>query len=316
MADVTISQLTQGTPNNDALLPYSQGGNTLAVAPSALLINACTQNPSSTNLGNGVGINSSSARVPLEVANKNAWPYNIYVSGTAPCIYFGQNVGKFPNPGGGNAFIPNPLVDSAGPAAAFIGFSTVAGNYGTGLGDLNICTQSFSANNSNAINFMTPAGDDAGYKLAMKINKQGYVTIPYQAGFKVTNTSNRDISSGQIIPWNIIEYQTPSNSFNTSTGEYTVPVTGRYLVIVNLISPRNTLYGDWYVDLLVDNEIPNGGRMYTSKSGNTGDVHAQLNASGIFKLNAGQKIKTKLNTSIGNLQGSYVHDMFCAELLG
>ena len=34
MADVTISQLTQGTPNNAALLPYSQGGNTLCVAPS------------------------------------------------------------------------------------------------------------------------------------------------------------------------------------------------------------------------------------------------------------------------------------------
>jgi hypothetical protein len=39
MADVTISSLTQGTPNNAALLPYTQGGNTLCVAPSALLQN-------------------------------------------------------------------------------------------------------------------------------------------------------------------------------------------------------------------------------------------------------------------------------------
>jgi hypothetical protein len=40
MADVTISELTQGTPSNAALLLYSQGGNTLSVAPSALLQNA------------------------------------------------------------------------------------------------------------------------------------------------------------------------------------------------------------------------------------------------------------------------------------
>ena len=39
MADVTISQLTQGIPDNTALLPYTQGNNTLCVAPSALLQN-------------------------------------------------------------------------------------------------------------------------------------------------------------------------------------------------------------------------------------------------------------------------------------
>jgi len=37
MADVTISQLTQGVPANTALLPYTQGDVTYSVAPSALL---------------------------------------------------------------------------------------------------------------------------------------------------------------------------------------------------------------------------------------------------------------------------------------
>lgn len=37
MADVTISSLPLGTPAGNALLPYSQGGQTLAVAPSGII---------------------------------------------------------------------------------------------------------------------------------------------------------------------------------------------------------------------------------------------------------------------------------------
>jgi hypothetical protein len=37
MADVTISSLPLGTPSRNALLPYSQGGQTLAVAPSGIV---------------------------------------------------------------------------------------------------------------------------------------------------------------------------------------------------------------------------------------------------------------------------------------
>lgn len=37
MADVTISNLPLGTPSGSALLPYSQGGQTLAVSPSGII---------------------------------------------------------------------------------------------------------------------------------------------------------------------------------------------------------------------------------------------------------------------------------------
>jgi hypothetical protein len=55
--------LTQGAPNNSALLPYSQGGNTLCVAPSSLLNNA----------GNiSVGTNIGNTLQYLDVANNNS----------------------------------------------------------------------------------------------------------------------------------------------------------------------------------------------------------------------------------------------------
>lgn len=69
MADVTISSLPLGTPSGSALLPYSQGGSTLAVAPSALLQNVGnigigTANPNGTlcvvrNGGNGIILQTS-----------------------------------------------------------------------------------------------------------------------------------------------------------------------------------------------------------------------------------------------------------------
>ena len=56
MADVTISELNKGIPAGNALLPYSQGGNTLAVAASAILQNA----------GN-IGIGTANPQCAIEV---------------------------------------------------------------------------------------------------------------------------------------------------------------------------------------------------------------------------------------------------------
>ncbi len=58
MADVTISSLPTGAPSGNALLPYSQGGNTLAVAASAILQTA----------GN-IGIGTASLSAKLHVYN-------------------------------------------------------------------------------------------------------------------------------------------------------------------------------------------------------------------------------------------------------
>lgn len=148
----------------------------------------------------------------------------------------------------------------------------------------------------------------------IKISTAGAVIINAQPGFKAT-IANQSQSSGQTIVWDTLEYATPEGSFNTSTGEWTVPQTGRYFITVNLLSQRNTTAGDWYVDLLVNNSQPIGSRMYTSKAGNA-NVHAQLNACGIFKLSSGDRVKTNLTSQVGNVNTTTLHNMFSAELLG
>jgi len=63
MADVTISQLTPGTPSGNALLPYSTGSNTLGVPVSAIFQNA----------GNiGIGTTSPSYLLDLRQNNNEA----------------------------------------------------------------------------------------------------------------------------------------------------------------------------------------------------------------------------------------------------
>lgn len=64
MADTTISSLPLGTPSGDALLPYSQGGNTYSASPSALL----------QNVGN-IGIGTSTPVSKLTIGSgTNTYP--------------------------------------------------------------------------------------------------------------------------------------------------------------------------------------------------------------------------------------------------
>jgi len=287
MADVTISQLTRGTPVGSNILPYSTGNNTLGVPVSAIFENA-----------RHIGINSSSAKVPLEVANIDNWPYNMYVSGNAPNIYFGQNSGKFPNPGGNFSYIANPLTDAAGPAAAFIGYSTNAGNYSAGLGDLNICTQSFSANNSNAINFMVPADDLANYKLAMKINKQGIVTKLFQPAFHVLNrTVQNNLNTNTVISFSASDAVVFNQGNYFLNNRFNAPVNGVYCFSVNIVMNSGTVGAGTYPS-------PYWGAQLTRNNTSTGNFYftrntdqQSLNFSATLKLNVGDYVDVRTYTS-------------------
>jgi len=151
----------------------------------------------------------------------------------------------------------------------------------------------------------------------IKIASSGGVNLPAQPGFSATINSQSQ-SNGQVVVWDTLIYETPTGSFNTSTGIWTVPQAGRYHVTVNLLSQRNTTGGDWYIDLQVNNgpgfSTVSGGRMYTSKAGNS-NVHAQLNASGIFYFSKDSQVRTVLTSQVGSVNQTILHNLFCAQLL-
>ena len=111
-----------------------------------------------------VGIGTTTPGVRAEIAN-NGSAYNLYLSGFAPSLYFGNSQGVFPNGGSGQT------------ASAYLAFATDNGHYGLSKGDVILSTQSFGSGNSSAIRFGVPSNDVGNYTLSMSILRNGNVGI-------------------------------------------------------------------------------------------------------------------------------------------
>ena len=109
------------------------------------------------------GVGTATPGVRAEIANGGT-PYNLYLSGSSPSLYFGGVSGMFPN-------------GSPQTSAGYIALATTAGSYYAQTGDLIVATQSFQSGNSNAIRFMTPINDSGLYGPAMSILRNGNVGI-------------------------------------------------------------------------------------------------------------------------------------------
>jgi len=73
MADITINELTKGTPTGNSILPYSTGSNTLGVPVSAILQNA----------GN-IGIGTAAPEVKLHVVGDICTPGRMGIGTLSP----------------------------------------------------------------------------------------------------------------------------------------------------------------------------------------------------------------------------------------
>jgi len=281
MADVTIQQLSYALPSSAAVIPFSDKGVTSVTSPSGLY----------------------SGNVPLLVNFSNT------LSGLS--AFYDPKI----NPAAAGAKIPEDIRAliyggwllcvsdknmSWGDSAARIGVKRM------GAGD----EWWFSHNLDGSCGI-----HQSRYGDRIRILSGGAVTFNAQPGFKAS-INNQSQGSGETIIWDYLVNEMPGGSFNTSTGVWTVPVTGKYLIIVNLISERNTAAGDWYVDIIVNNnEVPVGSRLYTSKAGNA-NAHAQLNSSLIVNLNKNDTVHTRLLSSVGKVSPSVLHNQFSAHLLG
>lgn len=142
----------------------------------------------------------------------------------------------------------------------------------------------------------------------MRIDSSGRVTMPYQPGFYAYKSNGPTGTSGEIV-YNATFWNTGS-AYNTSTGRFTAPISGYYLVGATGI-PSNSNYCETAV-------YRNNSEMFLNIRGqgvSGGTTQAGSGGSCIVYLNANDYISASV--AGGNaLYGSGVYTSFFARLIG
>ena len=256
-----------------------------------------------------VGINTTAPNFTLQVNGTNEWPIalraasnTITYRGTFLCQ---KALGTF----------ASPLVVTAG---TILGGLETGGYNGTAYtlgynGGSAIMTYAEATwtgtSNPTYIAFSTNATGVAGYAERMRINSSGYVTTPYQPAFSV-GKGNGDVSPGNTIIFNVVFTNTGS-FYNTTTGRFTAPVTGRYYVAASLMTNGN---------VIIDYSLYINGTVYQNFNpyqDATGGAYNRAAGSSVVSLNSGDYIELVVNqgTIYANVPSGR-HTMFCGYLIG
>jgi hypothetical protein len=266
MADVTISQLTQGIPVGGNLLPYSTGSITLGAPVSAMF-----QNTSS------IGINTSIPNTTLDVKGEGIQSFTSIGNNSVGPIAL-QGVGPTPNPNLNDGY--HTCLDfKAGHTNQIAGRIAIQYNHeGSKM--------KFGTSNLYGTNLIT----------AMEIDRSGRVTTPYQPylqAYVSTNITNYDFTmqNEPVVKYNYIQKQIGDN-YNTSTGLFTAPVSGVYNVHAGVytITSAGNAAGGICTELW---GIINGNRSMTITDLSDPGASTIRHGSGMFYLNAGDTFGIK-----------------------
>ena len=166
-----------------------------------------------------------------------------------------------------------------------VGFSSTASSYGSwNASEIGLYTNyplHFLVENGSPIKFSTRVSGTGGGTERMRIDNNGYVTIPNQPMCSVYHTSVTTYTNPTYITF-VASYD-PLSMYNASTKTITVPKAGRYLITVDLLLSESSAYAlDAYL-------VVNSGavkRIYSS----TGHGYQNAVTSVIKNLSAGDYI--------------------------
>ena len=258
MADVTISQLTQGVPTGGNVLPYSTGLNTLGVPVSAMF-----QNTSK------VGIGTFGTSDPLCNLHLN---YN-----DADQTNFSHGV---------------CIRNNAVPGIAHFSVNSVSNNCGIRSYNATHPTKpSYNEignwSSEGQLSFMVRS------QSRMTIDGSGRVTTPFQPAFHVANQTAQSITSNTILQFNATSTNA-SRVFNQggyyANNRFTAPVDGVYQFSVNVLMNPVTVGSYWGVGVVLNSSDT------IDFSYAAGKVQQGLNLSATIKLAANDYIEVRSST--------------------
>ena len=144
---------------------------------------------------------------------------------------------------------------------------------GTGVGDLNVVVNS---------------------QAAIAIDSSARVRMPYQPSAALGRSSGQFNSTSTII-WNVAHHNV-GNHYNTSTGLFTCPVSGYYLVSIMVMTDATNTTLD--IELQV-NQATNQSLVPYQSGGAT---YNQVSGMTVISVSAGDTLSFKLNN--GNIYGT------------
>ena len=173
---------------------------------------------------------------------------------------------------------------------AYIGFEETSTSSDT-KGDLTFYTR-------NVVSDTAPS-------LRMRINEDGYITKPNQPCFHARRTGGHG-TSGTII-FNTADVNV-GNHYSTSTGNFTAPIAGRYLLFTTVLSASGTQVG-------ADMKI-NGTRYAVTEESwpTTASTYRSTSITAIASLAANDAVR--VDEKQGGYYGSSAYTFFGGYLLG
>tara|TARA_B100000902_G_C26974189_1_gene746942 strand:- start:331 stop:780 length:450 start_codon:yes stop_codon:yes gene_type:complete len=142
----------------------------------------------------------------------------------------------------------------------------------------------------------------------MKLHSSGYVTTPLQPSFSAYLSSHKYPTAGQRIainPWT--ERHDNGSNFNSTTGVYTAPVSGKYFFYISCMVSRND-NGDFQISIYKNGTLyVNSNDMSTAAT----TTYQQTTVNAVMNVSANDTIDFRLYNSSGTAtylyQSTYTH---------
>jgi len=123
---------------------------------------------------------------------------------------------------------------------------------------------------------------------SFRINADGSIIMPHQPSFSAYRDAGT-VTSGNVYIFDHTNYNI-GNMYNTSNGRATVPVAGRYLVTIWVMSENNATWNNRYLRLRINATGASAVGYKNIYGSNGGSVHHQWSWSGVISLNANDYI--------------------------
>ena len=135
---------------------------------------------------------------------------------------------------------------------------------------------------------------------------------PAQVGFRAYTTNATNITEGDILPYNLIDYNF-GNGYDNTTYKFTVPSDGRYYFSFSLNSIATAIY---LIDLMLEKTDGTTNVRERIRTGNTSENNEKLgNLNTIIYCLAGEKVYSKISSGNCHLVAfNYTFDgnQYCA----